>query len=139
MNLPRFTHVLTFLLPAGSRRVDAPAGGWPPQFMVELGRAGLVTIMGPSRDAIFDVAASVARQACAGLPEQSIAIRVYARPIERESATRDWLHVSTESLGAVDGWSMIVGAEVAFSPTALDSYFPKLEPMARPAPKAIER
>lgn len=140
VNSPPFTHLLTFLLPADARRnIVVPHTGWPFGSLVEVSRLGLVSIMGRSREAVFDAAAAVLCPACRGLPRQSVAMRLYTLRVARDEDTRDWLHVATDSLGAVDGWSAIVGAEVAFSPTALDPYFPNLESRAQPAPKAQQR
>jgi hypothetical protein len=133
---PRFTHLLTFLLPPGSRRVVAPAEGWPFRCVVEFGKIS-VNVMGPSREATFATAARIGIAACADLPPQSISVRLYTFPPEEKGGGRDWLHVSSPP-GGVDGWTMIVGAEVAFAPTALGATFPEIQ-TARPAPRAIER
>jgi hypothetical protein len=137
MTSPRMTHLLTFLMPKGARRVVAPIGGWPFGSLVDLGKIGLVSVMGPSREAAFETAAGIGSAACAGLPPQSISVRLYTFPPEEKNDGRDWLHVSTPS-GGVDGWTMIVGADVAFAPTALGATFPEIQ-AARPAPRAIER
>jgi hypothetical protein len=123
MGSPSASHLLSFMLPGGAAAIRAPAAGWSFGCMVEIGRI-LVQILGPSREAVFEVAGLVLRQACDDLPPQAIAARLYTLPPEQRADGRDWLHVSTPH-GAADGWTIITGADVAFSPTALDPYFPK--------------
>jgi hypothetical protein len=117
------SHILTFLTPPGARiepgfRIDSPHG-----CILEVGRTGLVTILGPSREAVFELAARLLRAACRGLPPASVSARLYqARPHGDLAEGRDWLELP----GPVDGWTIIIGAEVAFSPTAIDPYLPAL-------------
>lgn len=109
---------LSFLLPGGA---TAPSGfhqpspegcalsvSWP-----------LVLITGPSRKAVFDHASRLLRITCRHLPPTSIAATLVtpARPPGQ------------------DAWSIIVGADVAFSPTSLDPEFP-IPPFERPPPRA---
>lgn len=138
MTSPRFTHLLTFLLPNGARRIVTPVDGWPYGCLVEFGRTSLVSIMGPSREATFDAAAQILADGCAGLAENSITARVYQFPKKEPTDGRDWLRVSSDC-GITDGWTIIIGARVAFSPTGIDPYFPRIQTEARPALKAIER
>jgi hypothetical protein len=81
---------------------------------------GLVGITGPSRQAVFEQAATLVRSAGRRAPPLSIAVRLS----------------SPYLAGGCDSWSMIVGADVAFSPTAIDPYFPALDigPAPRPPP-----
>lgn len=106
---------LTFLLPDGA---DARPGTHQPspEGCALTVRFPLVEISGPSRGAVFDHAARLLRLACRDLAPLSIAsvLACPARP------------------AAHDAWSIIVGADVAFSPTALD---PEI-PAARPPPQA---
>ncbi|MGY4295397.1 hypothetical protein ACVWXN_003492 [Bradyrhizobium sp. i1.4.4] len=111
---------LTFLLPDGAAATPgfhqpSPEGcalavSWP-----------LVEISGPSRRAVFDHAARLLRYACRHLPAISISA-VLASPARP---------------GARDAVSIIVGADVAFSPTGLDPEFPT-EPPERPPPRRLE-
>lgn len=105
---------LTFLLPDGAAvtpgfHQPSPEGcalavAWP-----------LIEISGPSRRAVLDQAARLLRLSCRHLPPLSIAafLTTPGRPAGRDSLT------------------IIVGADVAFSPTGLDPEFPS-EPPARP-------
>lgn len=132
MSSPPASHLLTFLLPKAAAAVPIPPGGWPFGCVVEFGRVGLVSLMGPSREAVMLVGAELLRVACQHLPALSIAARLYTLPPAARGDGRDWLHVSS-GYGGVDTWSIIVGAEVAFSPTSLDPYIPELEGRAQPA------
>ena len=141
MTSPRMSHLLTFLLPKGARRVVPPNAmsdsGWPYGCLVDVGRISLISIMGPSREAAFETAGLIVRESCQGLGARSISVRLYTFPPEDRCDGRDWLLVGSGP-GGVDGWTLIVGAEVAFAPTALGATFPEFE-MARPAPRAVER
>lgn len=111
---------LTFLLPDGAAATPgfhqpSPEGcalavSWP-----------LVEISGPSRRAVFDHTARLLRHACRHLPPTSIAavLGTPGRPAARDPV------------------NIIVGADVAFSPTGLDPDFPT-EPPARPPPRRLE-
>lgn len=67
-----------------------------------------VTIEGPSREAVFDDATVMFR---AILTMTRAPVAVAAR-------------LQTPSSGS-DAWSIIIGADVAFSPTGLDPHFPR--------------
>jgi hypothetical protein len=136
MGSPAASHLLHFMLPGGAAPIRAPAGGWPHRCMVEIGRI-MVQVLGPSREAVFESAGLIVRQACHALPPQAIAARLYTLPPEQRSNERDWLHVAAPH-GAADGWTIITGAEVAFSPTALDPYFPNVA-TAAPAAALVKR
>jgi hypothetical protein len=105
---------LTFLLPAGANARPGTHQPSPDGCALTV-RFPLVEIMGPSRGAVFEHAARLLRLACRGLPPLSIAsvLATPARPAGRDS------------------WSIIVGADVAFSPTGLDPSFPASRPANR--------
>lgn len=112
---------LSFLLLAG---VSADRGSHQPSpegCVLEV-TAPLVAISGPSREAVFEHATSFLRLSCRGLPPVSIAATL------ETPALPSWL-----GGGRSDTWSIIVGADVAFSPTALDPHFPTPSD-ARPPP-----
>lgn len=71
---------------------------------------GLVAITAPSRDLAFGQAAFVLRVRGGGEPPASIAA-VLESPQPRGR----------------DGWTIILGGDVAFSPTGLPAHFPMLE------------
>lgn len=101
---------LTFLLPAG---VTADRGRHSPSAdgcVLAVAAKSIIEILGPSREAVFDHASRLLRVACKGrLPESiSAMLTTTARPSGRDS------------------WTIIVGADVAFSPTAIDPYFERL-------------
>ena len=108
---------LVFLLPEGTqagsgRHQPSPQGcrlhlTWP-----------LVEIDGPSREAVFDHAARLLRTCCRGKPALSIGAILHT-PILPASR---------------DGWSIIVGADIAFSPARVDPYLPGAAE-ARPPPR----
>jgi hypothetical protein len=107
---------LTFLLPAGIT-VDSGSHRPSPDGCLLHVISPLVEIVGPSREAVFEHAARFLRVGCRGLPPLSIAARL-----------------STPGRPAgTDGWNIIVGADVAFSPTALDPHLPN-PGQARPPP-----
>jgi hypothetical protein len=100
---------LTFLLPAG---ITADAGSHAPSpegCLLHVGD-GLVVIVGPSREATFERATRFLRVVCRG----------------RREAIAATLRMPDQLAGG-DSWSIQVGADVAFSPTSLDPYFPKPE------------
>src|SRR5437764_1421876 len=114
------SHLLTFLLPGGARRdagliIDSPHG-----CIAQIGKIGLVSVFGPSREVVMDQAARILTVACRGLPQPlCVAATLYSlHRYGRQNDGRDWLELP----GPADGWTIIVGAEVAFSPTALDPY-----------------
>lgn len=109
------TYLLTFLLPDG---VSAAAGSTLPDddgCAVGIDRGTFVEIRGPSRQAVFDRAAVLLRAACRGRGALSILalLRTPARAYSQSSA------------GGRDDWTIIVGADVAFSPTAIDPHLAK--------------
>jgi hypothetical protein len=108
---------LTFLLPPGA---DARPGTHQPSAdgCALTVRFPLAEITGPSRPAVFEHAARLLRVACRGLPPLSIGANLEspARPAAR------------------DAWSIIVGADVAFSPTGID---PELPRPAEPRPPPL--
>jgi hypothetical protein len=101
---PRY--VLQFALPADFRlSYDGPqpmAGG----SLFEAFHSQ-VTISGPSREAVFDDAAVMFR---AVLTMTRSPVSVAAR---------------LQTPSGADSWSIILGADVAFSPTSLDPHFPR--------------
>jgi hypothetical protein len=114
---------LSFLLPAG---VTADSGSHQPSDEGCLLHVAhhIAEIVGPSREAVFEHAARFLRVSCRAslegqLPPLSIAamLQTPARPSGR------------------DTWSIIVGADIAFSPTSLDPHFPT--DLARPPALAI--
>lgn len=97
---------LSFMMPRG---IFAVRGGDRPNGCVIDVEPPLVRIRGCSREAIFDTAAEVVRT----LPG--------ARPL----ALSGILHSPSRPSG-FDRWTIIVGADVAFSPTSLDPHFPRI-------------
>jgi hypothetical protein len=100
---------LSFLLPRGV------AAAWADgRFYFGLGCrvrviSPLVEIAGPSREAVFECASNVLRESWEeGWGPISIAATL----------------VSPPPVSGSDSWSIIVGADVAFSPTSLDPHFP---------------
>lgn len=95
---------LTFLLPPVLGLLVAPGRHQPCLHgcLLEIDRAGLVAIEGPSRERVFEQATRFLRVNGKGRPPYSV------------TATLSSPHPSGR-----DGWSIIVGAEIAFSPTAL--------------------
>lgn len=98
---------LSFIVPR-----DAVALGGDGTYSAENGceieiAAPLVRIRGFSREAVFNAASDVVRDLGQDSPTSITAIlRSPARP------------------SGADSWSIIVGADVAFSPTSIDPYFP---------------
>lgn len=98
---------LSFLLPQGlSPRLGAYAD-WVPGCVVEIDRAQAV-VLGPSCQRLFEQTARLVRVICYGKGPFSIAACVESPP----------------PISGRDGWTIIVGADIAFSPTALGSTFP---------------
>lgn len=118
------SHLLTFMFPPGASPMPGDFADSDVGCIVEYGTY-LVSIMGPSREAVFDHAAKILQRACQGMAPLSIAGRLYTLPPEQKNDGRDWLHVGSGT-GGVDTWSIIVGAHVAFSPTAIDPHLPDL-------------
>jgi hypothetical protein len=102
---------LTFLLPPGSRCDSGSHQPSPDGCLLHV-TFPLAEIVAPSREAAFDHAARLLRVSCRGLCVAIAAsLQTPARPAGR------------------DTWSIIVGADIAFSPTSLPPHFP-----ARPPP-----
>ena len=98
---------LSFLLPKG---IIADSGSHAP---FDTGCSirvlpPLVKISGPSREAVFEHATQLLRVRCRGHGALSIAATL----------------VSPLPVSGSDSWSIIVGAEIAFSPTSLNPHFP---------------
>jgi hypothetical protein len=127
-NSQAFSHLASFLLPQGARADSGIVADSPYRCFVEVGKIGLVTIMGGSRDAVFDQAARILERACAGLAPLSVACTLFTKTPGPSDDGRDWLRLQ----GAADGWTIIVNAGVAFSPTSLNPHFPDLARAARP-------
>lgn len=116
---------LSLLLPAGAR--VEPGSHQPSGEGCRLRANGpLVEIAGPSREAVFEHTARLLRVACGAnlagqRPPLSIAatLATPARPSGR------------------DTWSIIVGADIAFSPTALDPHFPNRDHTGPPPGGAV--
>ena len=113
---------LIFLLPAGAAAESGEALPSADGCAIGVHDVGLVEVFGPSRQAVFDCAARFLRIACRGLGQLSIASQLETpdSPILRHT----W----------ADGWNIIVGADVAFSPTPIGAHFPK---QSLPPPLAV--
>lgn len=99
---------LSFLLPKGvspKPAVDADFAAADCKIRIA---SPLVKILGPSRERVFECASALLRFACEGRGRLSIAATLQ----------------SPAPGSGVDSWSIIVGADIAFSPTAIDPYFP---------------
>jgi hypothetical protein len=98
---------LTFLLPS-RLLLMVQSGRHQPCLhgcVLLVGRGGLVTVEGPSKEKVFKQVGLFLKMVCKGHGAVSLAARVI-------------------SPGGCDGWSIIVGAKVAFSPTCLDPHIP---------------
>jgi hypothetical protein len=97
---------LSFLLPNG---VTADRGDFAkvPGCVLMVGRSH-VQIFAPSKEKAFAQATGVLREACQGRGPFSIAA----------------LLVSPTPVSGADGWTIIVGADIAFAPTSLGATFP---------------
>lgn len=109
---------LTFLLPNRDVTVECGTFQPSPEGCRLTVRFPMVEILGPSRESVFDHAARLLRVACRGQRPLSMAGR---------------LQVSEQPIGG-DAWTIIVGADVAFSPTGLGAEFPRQQH----APPALE-
>ena len=100
---------LSFMLPAGITADSGSHAPSPEGCLLHVTGGSLVEIVGPSREATFEHATRLLRVSCRGRPPLSIAatLRTPARP------------------SGADSWSIIIGADVAFSPTALGPHFPR--------------
>lgn len=110
---------LSFLLPAGALACSGSHQPSPEGCLLHV-TFPLVDIAGPSREAVFEHATRFLRVSCRGRPPLSIAAR---------------LSTPGRTVGT-DGWTIIVGADIAFSPTALDPHLPRPD-QARPPPPAV--
>lgn len=104
MRTPLVVWRLTFLLPPALGLLVAPGRHSPCLHgcVLAIDRAGVVAIEGPSRDRVFDQATRFLKVNSKSLPPYSAAATLWC----------------PEPRGR-DGWSIIVGAEIAFSPTAM--------------------
>ena len=132
---PAYSHLFSFLLPEGARRDSGIVMDSPVRCFVEVGRIGLVTIMGPSREAVLDQAARILRAACEGMAPQALTGTMYHNAYTNLGDDRDWLRLP----GPADGWSIAVGAEVAFAATALGHHIPDLKVPARKPLALVKR
>jgi hypothetical protein len=106
--------VLSFLLPDG---VTADSGSFfaaADRCTLKIDRGCFVEIRGPSREAVFDRAATLLRGACRGHGPKSI-LALLTTPGRAFSAS---------SAGGRDDWTIIIGADIAFAPTAIDPHLP---------------
>lgn len=104
---------LSFLLPKGTA---ASSGCHQPSddgCRLTITHRLIVEILGPSREAVFEHATLFLRVCASGRTPMSI-----AATLETPSGP-GWCGQRS------DTWSIIVGADVAFSPTSLDPHFPK--------------
>ena len=100
---------LTFLLPADFRlSYDGTQPGANGCLLAT--RGALVEVSGPSREAVLNDATPLLRT-IHGFLERPFSITAVVR--------------SPPPVPGVDSWSIIVGADVAFSPTSLDPHFPR--------------
>jgi len=101
---------LTFILPEIISLAVQPGRHQPCLHgcVLTIERGGLVAIIGPSRQQTFDQAARFLKVHCKGRPAMSIAA-VLDSP-------------SKYCPRGSDGWSIIVGAGIAFSPTAMEPH-----------------
>ena len=108
---------LTFLLPVELGLVVAPGRHCPCLHgcVLIIERSGLVAIEGPSRERVFAQADRFLRVNSKGRPAYSVC------------ATLESPAFADGGRGGRDGWSIIVGAEIAFSPTALRPEILELE------------
>ena len=97
---------LSFLLPKGANAAGDDVAPGDCRIRVS---PPLVKIAGPSRERVFEVATTFLRHVCRDHTPLSIAATL----------------VSPPPVSGSDGWSIIVGADVAFSPTSLDPHFPR--------------
>jgi len=112
------SYSLSFLLPAAAGVPDSGSHQPSPigcQLRVTL---PMVEISGPSREAVLNHTATFLR-ALRRRSRQPFSITAVLATPARPSG--------------FDSWSIIIGADVAFSPTSLDPYFPPA--LQRPAPE----
>ncbi len=111
---------LSFLMPRGARRSRFDDLSRHP-CVVEVD-GPLVRIRGDSREQVFECAADLVRSLQVAEPVSIAAI----------------LHTPSKPSG-FDRWSIIAGADVAFSPTGLGATFPTVQEPPCPAPAANEK
>ena len=114
------SHRLSFLLPPGTAAAPGVHSGWVPECTVLID-AVRVVVTGPSRGLVIEQAARVVRVICQGRRELAIGAVLESPP---PGAGRD-------------GWTIIVGADIAFAPTALGVTFPDPEQANAAAPPAL--
>lgn len=132
---------LTFLLPP-VLGFAVPAGRHQPCLaacMLEIDRAGLVAVTGPSREAVFDQAARFFRIIGKGHAGLSIpAVLVTPPRYKQRFAGQDLDERADVMPGGRDTWTIILDAEIAFSATSLPpEIFPRVAP--RPWKKGRQR
>jgi hypothetical protein len=100
---------LTFLLPPALGLLVAPGRQQPCLHgcILTVGALGHVAIDGPSRERVFEQASRFLKANSKGRPGYAVAAHLLT-PDPRDRGLRTG-----------DSWSIIVGADVAFSPTAL--------------------
>lgn len=103
---------LSFLLPDGVKACPGSHQPSPHGCRVNVTAGSLVEITGPSREATFEHCAAF--------------FRVARRATQRPFSIAATLVTPIRPAGR-DSWSIIVGADVAFSPTSLDPHFPEPE------------
>jgi hypothetical protein len=99
---------LSFLLPKGLSPRPGEYADWVPGCVVQIDGAQAV-VLGPSRQRLFEQTARLVRVICHGKGPFSIAACLESPP----------------PVAGRDGWTIIVGADVAFSPTAIGASFPQ--------------
>lgn len=105
------TYRLAFLLPPALVLLAQPGRHQPCLHgcVLKVSTYGLVLIDGPSRERVFEQASRFMRVVAKGRPPLSIPATLRA-PCSRR-----------------DGWSIIIGADVAFSPTSLSPHMAPAE------------
>ncbi len=98
---------LSFLLPNGVAARSGEYADWVPGCVLTVSGPS-VEISAPSKDNAFEQAARLLRVVCQGKGPLSIAA----------------LLVSPRPVSGADGWTIVVGADVAFAPTSLGATFP---------------
>jgi hypothetical protein len=99
---------LSFLLPEGVAATPGGTSGWVADCEVAIDRVR-VNITGPSKEAVIEQAARLVRVICQGRRELEIGAVLESPP----------------PASGRDGWTIIVGADIAFAPTALGVLFPE--------------
>lgn len=133
-----FTHHFSFLLPAAARRDSGIVVPRPELCFVEVSAIGMVKIMGPSREAVFDQVAAVLAIACEGQQSLSLAATMLHTTPGRFAKGRDWLLVGSQG-GPVDSWGIAVNAPVAFHPGGMGHQFPRTASESAPAALSLAR